>query len=336
MTGDHPFALLLTHDVDRPYKTYQALYRAVADRSPRHLADLRPGRRPYWQFEGVTALEDDLGVRSAFYFLREPPLPRAVPPRGWFRPRNWVEHLGRYDPSSPEVAAVVRELAAGGWEVGLHGSRRAGTDADRLAEEVAALESVLAGETGDGADGTGDDGLTGSDDGPVVRGGRQHHLSLSVPETWRNYAAAGLRYDCSYGSATDWGFRYGRRPLRPFDDDFVVFPLTAMETHLPDPGEDFAAAWAACRDLLSEAAATEAVATVLWHPRYFCEADFPGYRRLYRRLVERALEMGAWVGPPGDLYDRMDHPACGPTADGQGASDRRIDGVDAQEPTRDG
>ncbi len=302
MMDDHSFALVLTHDVDRPYKTYQALYRAATDRSPRHLADLWPGRRPYWRFEDVMAVEDGLGVRSAFYFLREPPLHRAVSPRGWLRPRNWVEHCGRYDPSAPDVAAAIEDLVAGGWEVGLHGSRRAGSDPERLERELTALEAVL-------------DGVDSSERDAVVRGGRQHHLSLSVPETWRAYAAAGLRYDCSYGSASEWDFRHGRRPLRPFDDAFVVFPLTAMETALPDPGDDFAAAWAACREILSEAAATGAVATVLWHPRYFCAADFPGYRRLYRRLVERALEMGAWVGPPGELYERLDHPEDGLTAE---------------------
>jgi hypothetical protein len=45
--------------------------------------------------------------------------------------------------------------------------------------------------------------------------------------------------------------------------------------------------------------------TVLWHIRYFSEAEFPGYRRLYERLIERALEMGAWVGPLGDLYRHL-------------------------------
>jgi hypothetical protein len=48
--------------------------------------------------------------------------------------------------------------------------------------------------------------------------------------------------------------------------------------------------------------------SALWHPRLFNSTDFPGYRRLYRRLVETALEMGAWVGSPGDYYAMMDHP----------------------------
>ncbi len=78
-----------------------------------------------------------------------------------------------------------------------------------------------------------------------------------------------------------------------------------METALPDPDEEFDKAFEACEDLLLEAAANDAVMTVLWHPRYFNEDEYPGYRRLYYRLVERALDLNGWVGPPGDLYQQL-------------------------------
>jgi hypothetical protein len=45
--------------------------------------------------------------------------------------------------------------------------------------------------------------------------------------------------------------------------------------------------------------------TVLWHPRLFSEADFPGYSRLYRRLVATALDRGAWVGPPREFIESI-------------------------------
>ena len=69
--GDHAFALCLTHDVDRPYKTYQSVYYALRERDPSHLGDLRPGVNAYWTFDRIRAVETDLGVRSAFYFLDE-------------------------------------------------------------------------------------------------------------------------------------------------------------------------------------------------------------------------------------------------------------------------
>ncbi len=287
MFEDYEFALCLTHDVDRPYKShFQALYYAAAERSPSHLWRQLDDENPYWQFDEIARLEDELGVRSAFYFLNEPPI-SSLPPREWLQPANWVQHLGRYDVTDDELVEVIHRLDRGGWEIGLHGSYHSYADPERLAHEKAVLESVC---------------------GSTIRGGRQHYLNLDVPDTWRTHASLGLSYDASLGSSTDVGFEFGYRPLRPFDDEFLVLPLTAMEVALPSPSADFSAAAGVCDELLAEAAANDAVMTVLWHPRYFSEREFPGYRRLYRYLVERARAEGAWIGPPADLYDRLVEP----------------------------
>ena len=285
LPGDSSFALCLTHDVDRPYKGLRSLYYATRERPAYHLRTALSRDNPYWQFEEIMALEDELDVRSAFYFLNEQHLLRERPVREWGSPDNWIQHLGRYDVTAPEIVDTIRDLDGGGWEVGLHGSYHSADDPQRLREEKTVLEDVL---------------------GHPVAGGRQHYLQLSVPETWRHHRAIGLEYDATLGSSTDCGFQAGYRPLRPFGDDFLVFPLTIMEQALPDPGTDFEAARATCERLLTEAAANDAVMTVLWHPRYFNEREFPGYRSLYRWLVERALERGAWVGSPRALHTHLE------------------------------
>lgn len=292
---DHPFALCLTHDVDRVYKTYQTVYYAIRERNPSHLRALCPGENPYWQFENLMALEDDLGVRSAFYVLSEQHLFRDRPVSDWVRPVNWKRYLGRYTLDDPAVADAVRTLDDGGWEIGLHGSFESYLDPDRLRTEKDALEAVV---------------------GHEILGGRQHYLNLDVPRTWRYHAEVGLKYDASLGSSTEFGFAHGYDVVRPFEG-FVVFPLTLMESTLPDVSTHPERAWAACELLLDEAADHGAVMTVLWHPRLFSEADFPGYKTLYRRLVERALEMDAWVGPPGDYYRALD--LSSPSATGAAA-----------------
>lgn len=280
------FALCLTHDVDRPYKTYQSLYYALTERSAYHLRTAFPGVNPYWQFEEIMALEDDLGVRSAFYFLCEQHLFRDRPVRDWVRPVAWKRYLGRYSIDAPEITAVIRKLDADGWEVGLHGSYESYRDPERLRAEKAAVETAL---------------------GDELLGGRQHYLNLAE-ETWRYHRDIGLRYDCTPGSSSEYGFQHGYDPLHPFDDAFVVFPLTLMENALPMISTRFEWAWSECERLLEEARENGAVMTLLWHPRCFNETEFPNHRRLYRRIIERALEMGAWVGPPGELYDTLDHP----------------------------
>jgi len=284
MTGsrsDHPFALCLTHDVDRPYKLWmQSLYYLIAERRLDHLGTIGGDEEAYWQFETVMELESDLGVRSAFYFLSEPRF-RSRSPRELASLHTWIQMLNRYDIRESDLADVVRRLHAGGWEIGLHGSSATPTDRERLRVEKRRIERLI--------------------DAPIL-GGRQHYLDLVVPDTWEHHRAVGLAYDSSLGSSTEYGFEHGYDVLRPFDDHFVVFPLTLMEDALPDPSTQPERAWAACESLLDEAAEHGAVMTVLWHPRLFAEREFPGYRGLYRRLVEAALDRGAWVGPPGTYY----------------------------------
>lgn len=281
------FAVCLTHDVDRPFKTYQAVYDAVRERSIDRLRDLRPGVNPYWQFETITDIEERFGVRSAFYFLNEPPL-WAHEPREFVRPKNWVEHLGRYDLTASPIREVITDLDEGGWEVGLHGSREAASDPERLAVEKRILESVV---------------------GHGIRGCRHHHLTLDG-RTWEYHSEVGLAYDATLGAVEEVGFRHGYHPLAAGDGPFHVFPLTAMEVALPDPGVRPAAARAAVDQLLETAARNEAVMTVLWHPRYFSDAEFPGYRDLYRYLLRRGNEADAWIGSPGELLALADRNAA--------------------------
>lgn len=291
----HEFALLLTHDVDRPHESFQSLYYAIAERDSSRLAAAVSGEDPYWQFEDLLALEDDLGVRSSFYFLREKGMLER-PLRDWMTPRYWIEALGRYDPSAPEIVELMDTLERGGWEVGLHGSYDSYREPDRLRSEKESLEAIL---------------------GHEVLGGRQHYLNLEVPDTWRSQRAIGLQYDASLGSSSTCGFDHGYEPRRPFDDEFVVFPTTIMEVALPDVPQ-VEPAWRECEQLLVEAADNGAVMTVLWHPRYFNEDAFPGYRELYRRLIERAQDLDAWIGPAGEFYELMDHP------EGAEATDARV------------
>jgi len=301
--ADASFALCLTHDVDRPYKTYQSLFYGLTGPSRYHLRTLVSGENPYWQFDAVRTLEAELGVRSAFYFLDEQRLFRDRPVRDWLDPANWRRYLGRYSLSDPAITRVVRDLDAGGWEVGLHGSYESYRDVGRLGAEKAHVERLV---------------------GHGVIGGRQHYLNLDVPETWRIHRRLGLHYDASLGSSETVGFEFGYLPFRPFDDEFVVFPLSIMDNALPD---SFEPAWRVCEETLAEAAEHGAVMTVLWHPRVFAEREFPGYRRLYRRLVERAQALGAWVGPPAALYERIAGPAAGDRPGG--ATDAtRTDGSD--------
>ena len=281
--GDRPFALCLSHDVDRVRKTYQGLYYGLRDRSPAQFRSLFTDERPYWAFEEVMRLEEDLGVRSSFNFLNEKRLLRDKPPREWLDPRSWIRY-NYYDVEHPSVRSVIEELADGGWEIGLQGSYDSYADCDRLAHEKSTLERLV---------------------GAPVRGGRQHFLNLSRPATWRHHREIGLGYDTSLGSGETIGFQHGYEVRRPFDDEFVVFPLTAMDQAVMACDDTLAGVRGRCERLVDEAAEHGAVMSVDWHQRVFNEREFPDWGSTYRHIVEYALERGAWVGPPGDLYDHL-------------------------------
>lgn len=281
-TSDHAFSLGLSHDVDRVSTGHNSLYKAFTTQRTSDLHSVSSDD-PYWQFEDIMALESQLGVRSSFYFLNTKRPTGSRPIMDWIRPWNWQAEVEGYNTMDSAIVKVIRQLYDGGWEIGLQGSPGSTTDRARLAREKDRLETVL---------------------GRAVVGGRQHGMDLHQPDTWRHYEQIGLQYDASLGSTSEVGFQYGYDVFRPFDNEFLVFPVTAVESALME-GREFDEAWRICEDLLDEAAANQAVMTVRWHQQHFNEQKFPGYKRLYSKLVRAAQQRGAWVGPLGELYDQV-------------------------------
>lgn len=281
LAEDYEFALCLTHDVDRPYKTYQSIYYAIKEKDTYHLKSLFGSQNPYWQFENIMEIEDELGVKSTFFFLNEKNLFADKSLDEWIKPKNWKRFTGRYNINSEEIVDIITTLDKRGWEIGLHGSYESYNDKDRLEWEKTQLESIL---------------------GQKITGGRQHYLNLERPDTWKYHRDIGLRYDSSLGSSTEYGFQDGYDIIRPFNDEFVVFPLTIMEVAVMQ-GRSFEAAWRKCKEILQEARDNNAIMTILWHPKVFSEEDFPGYKQLYVKLIQEAQSMGAWVGKCSTLHE---------------------------------
>jgi hypothetical protein len=74
---ERPFALALSHDVDRVAKRWQFPYyigQAIARRRPdqlqrqiQSLGALARGDDPYWNFQRIMALEDEFGAPPSFF-----------------------------------------------------------------------------------------------------------------------------------------------------------------------------------------------------------------------------------------------------------------------------
>lgn len=285
--SEYRFALCLSHDVDRIYKTYQYLWNAVRNRDPRELAGILSAKNPYWTFGRTVDIESTLGVRSSFNVLDEVALSER-PKSEWLTMDGWKLFAGRYDIEDPAVASVLRVLDEFGWEIGLHGSYTSSENPDRFAYEKERIESVADTE---------------------VIGNRQHYWNLSPPDTWEHLRDAGIRYDTSLGSSTEVVSQHGHELLRPFDDEFVVFPWSLMDGAAMASGDTPNEVVANCLDVFENARRHRSVIVLDWHAGdVFSDRDYPGWAAVYRRLIEEALGMDAWVGPPGDLYDALNHP----------------------------
>jgi len=274
------FAICLTHDVDRVKKTWwQSLYYFVKTRKLYHLKTMFQKRNnPYWNFERIMAIEDKYGVRSTFFFLNENKKLEIL------RPSTYKLSLGRYDINSPEIVEIIKELDKNGWEIGVHGSYDSYRNKELLTKEKKTLEKIV---------------------GHKVIGIRQHYLNLELPTTWKLQKAVGFKYDASFGYRRDVGFRDGKLlPFKPFgDDDFLVIPTTIMDSALFYKYPNLKDAWRKVLNILDRAEKNGALVTVLWHQRVFNEKEFPGWSKIYEKIIAEGMRRRAWFATCGEIYE---------------------------------
>jgi hypothetical protein len=280
--GGRKFAVCLTHDVDELSKTYRHvtvparhLMRGNLVGAVRQLlhsaADLLGGRNPYWTFDDIMKLEGELGVKSSFYFLEEKGRVSIL------SPKTWILSGRRYSLNNPPVKAMIKKLAGGGWDVGVHGSYDSFQDEGLFSAEKDRLEGIIGG----------------------IHGTRQHHLNLCFPKTWRIHESCGLEYDTSLGFKDTCGFRWGTCfPFHPLDCgelkplNLLEIPLTIMDTPLFSHKGDVSRE---CAGLMDKVQNYGGVLTLLWHHSVFNRSEFPGFTQTYSSIIESALQRDAWV-----------------------------------------
>jgi len=271
--GGAPFALGLSHDVDRIRKTFQrvtharrALSRAGAKRALGQA--VRSGGDSYWRIPQIMALEKQLGVRSTFFFLHEVPGDQHL----GLRQRILLSGACRLD--EPRVREILPQLRDGGWEIGLHSSSFARHNDTRLAFEKRLLESICK---------------------ERIAGVRQHFLAPHIPDLWPMYHSNGFEYDSTMGYSKRIGFRAGTCFPFPISSDAALhqLPFEIMDGALRDAAES----WPECLRALKTVERLGGAIVLLWHQRFFDEEEFPGYGELYKKLISEATRRGAWVAP---------------------------------------
>ncbi len=263
------FLVWLSHDVDRVYKTFfHCLYYAYQQRKMSHISNALKGYNPYWSFQRILDVESKLGVKSTFFFLNESMSVDLC------NPKSFVLAKGRYNILDKRVQNVIREIDHKGWEIGLHGSYNSYCQKELLANEKQVLEDII---------------------GHPILGIRQHYLNLNIPQTWEIHRSLGLKYDASFGLTKMVGFRDDiYYPFRPFQDDFIVFPMTIMDNPLFKKFKYPHDTWNQCVKLIEMAAEKKTILSILWHNQVFDEHDYPGYETTYIRLIKECQARGGY------------------------------------------
>ena len=289
----HPYMVALTHDVDLTsarecrwatvgYAAFQCLKQGKIGTGLRlGLARMGLGEDPWALFDRWKTCEEELDVRSTFYFV-----PRKGDPGTRAHPYRAV----RYDVK--EKTDVLHDLENGGWEAGVHGLDN-WTDAGSGKNERTFLEPQTA-----------------------FPGNRTHWL-LFDKSSWKSLDSAGYSYDTTFGYNDDIGFRAGTlQAYQPRD----VKNLLELPLHIQDLGLFGKFCWAPagsgwkkipclhlsepeatarCDRILDAAKIYGGAVTILWHyENLIPPRDFSGF---FGGLIKRAKADGAWVTTAGEV-----------------------------------
>jgi peptidoglycan/xylan/chitin deacetylase (PgdA/CDA1 family) len=289
------YAVSLTHDVDDPESPnrLRRLFKEMLSDGPRPRraaywdiraeirrrgfldAALAPSSRPIeWEFARFCKLEQQHGLRSAFYF--------AVVNRRGGHPLDVA-----YDASRAKYRNLLKRLSADGWELGLHAGYLTRLARPGVKWQVDRLTSLS---------------------GERVEGVRHHYLQLDRGAPMGSlvaHAGAGLSYDTSIGFNDEPGFRAGTAlPFQPYDAatglacPFVELPMSLADTHLPTHDEETAVEIVIRH--LEAVRSLGGLAVLNWHVGHWYRD--PAWRTAYQaacRFV--AQDEDVWTARPGDV-----------------------------------
>lgn len=261
------FRFLLTCDIDLPFaylhrgraRTLGARVKAGLKGDPdqklRKDVLSRQAKDPFDTFTEMEAIHSLHKIRPKIFFL--------------------TARYGKYDKSISPRSRVFRDLVKQSMkyaDVGIHPSYRSSDNPAELRREV----RILSGITGE-----------------QVRHSRQHFLKFRLPQSYRNYIAAGIREDYSMGFASAAGFRAGTsRPfffydlLKEEETPLKIIPFQVMDRTLKDymklTPEQSIAKIRALADATRSAGGTF---VSIWHNDAFSDlGEWKGWKDVYLQI----------------------------------------------------
>jgi peptidoglycan/xylan/chitin deacetylase (PgdA/CDA1 family) len=302
------FAVCLTHDVDlvtldsvkEKFRAYELLRNGLAGTrtkfnivvSPLY-AVLKRCRdltltNPCWRLEKWLRLEERYNVRSTFFFFSET-----------VHKRHYVDAWYRYDDKIVfddhimTAGEMIREIAMGGWEVGLHGSYSTSEEISELREQKERLERVLCHD---------------------VKSIRHHFLRFDAKLTPVVHQKTAFESDTTLGFNSDIGFRAGvGYPFKLWDweqqreastweipliiQDGALFRKDFLEVATAQQAFDI------CIRLIDEIEKTEGLITLLWHSHTIADGRYPEWFKAYELLLQYLATRDCWITSVREITD---------------------------------
>ena len=213
------YELLITHDVDVPYRynfmNPLMLGKFIAGRLVRrefrklldfafYLVGHKPD--PADTFDFIMSLSEKHGIKSEFYFIPD-------------RTSPWMD--GNYNLEQTKIKELIGVIGKRGHQIGAHFSYNTFRDKAKIQHEHQKLERIL---------------NEVSQDLKPCGGSRMHYLRWQSWITAQNLSNSNIRYDTTLGFAEQTGFRCGTcHSYKPFDPiklstiPLKIIPLTIME-----------------------------------------------------------------------------------------------------------
>jgi len=278
--ADPTWRLVLTHDIDLPWRWTRSGRRRGLGLIRTHVRALRPvsalratcalaasvvwrllRNDPWSNAKRIERLERRLEATSTSYLL----VGRHAPEDG---DEELHTHVERY----------AGALSAG--RAGVHGSYTASVEPGRIAEERRRVEQLI---------------------GSSATDHRFHYLRHRPVHAWPLLERAGLRSDSSLGFAEQPGFRAGTtHPFRAWDHEagaplqLVVIPLACMDASYDERylGMPRAERGEHVQAVLDEIIRYDGAASLLVHNDRLCTVTDDGWTRQYRGLLRTVRRTG--------------------------------------------
>jgi len=274
-----PYALAVTHDVDRVRRTYQGLKNQLGQGRPLKavktlVADVmsKSSKNAYWNFDDILLFCRELDIQNTLYFLREAPCLSALfqgEPQHYF---------SVYDMDSPDIQDVIKRLESAGHEIGVHGSIESAASLEALKTEYKGVRQILK--------------------EPLPLGIRQHYLRHVGKEGFQNQHEAGFLYDTSMGFNFMNGFRFGTCFPYRAAGELIEIPFVFMDTAaMMESKETGQSMQSILKQVMGQVKAVGGICVLVWHQRFVSQEHEPELWEMMFNSVKQAKEDGAWITP---------------------------------------